>query len=142
MFLHLQQLASVLIAQAPASGPQGGASGCADNMFLMPVIMMAILYVVWILPARKEKKQHEQMLENLKRGDEIITTSGILGTVTDIIDKVITIEIAKNVKIRVLRSAIAKSVKDPKADQKSDDKSKKESTSAPDVSKETKPSKT
>jgi preprotein translocase subunit YajC len=136
MFLHLQQLASVLIAQAPAGGAQPGASGCQDNMFLMPVIMMAILYFVWILPARKEKKQHETMLEALKRGDEIITTSGILGTVTDIVDKVITVEISKNVKIRVLRTAIAKRVDDlkSKADESSADKGA--------GSKETKPSKT
>src|SRR5437870_1345148 len=113
MFLHLQQLAALLTAQA---GPPQAGGGCTDNSQLfLPIVMMAILYVVWILPARKERKQHQTMIDQLKRGDEIVTTSGILGTVSDIVDKVITIEVAKNVKIRVLRSAISKRVEEPKA---------------------------
>lgn len=107
-----------------------------DTPFLF-VILAAILYFVVIAPGRKERKQHEAMLGSLMRGDEVLTTGGILGTVTDISDKIITVEIAKNTKIRVLRTAIArKVVEDPNAAAaKPDDK-------AAGVSKETKPSKT
>lgn len=113
MLPNLQQLASVLYAQTEAPAASGG---CAEsNPLMLPVIMIAILYVVWILPSQRERKKHGAMLEALKRNDEVITTSGMIGTITDINDKVFTLEIAKGVKIRVLRSAIAKKMEEPAA---------------------------
>src|SRR5262245_43445030 len=113
MFVHLQHLALALIAQ---TAEQPAARGCTDNNALfMPIVMMAILYFVWILPARKERKSHQAMLENLKRGDEVITNSGLFGTIADITDKTYTLEIAKNVKIKILKSAVSRRAEDPKA---------------------------
>lgn len=80
----------------------------------LPLVMIAILYVIWIRPATKERKSQQAMLEALKRGDEIVTTSGILGTIADISEGFLTIEVAKNVKIRVLKSAVAKRLEEPK----------------------------
>ena len=97
-----------------------------NNALFLPIVMMGILYVVWILPARKERKTHQSMLENLKRGDEVITASGLFGTITDITEKTYTLEIAKNVKIKILKSAVSRRAEDPKAaakDEKSDAKS-------------------
>lgn len=123
MFAELQELASVLIGQT--GGPAGGAvpGGCAEaGQLPLLIIMMGIFYFVMILPARKERKQHQSMLENLKRGDEVVTSSGIFGTVADISPREITLEIAKNVKVRFLRSAISKKAEAP-ADDKAADKS-------------------
>lgn len=108
MWSHLQQLVPLLVAQAEQGAPPG--SGCAGaNQTMFPfVIMMAILYFVWMRPASKERKQHQEMLDALKRGDQIVTTSGIIGTLADIKPKILTIEVARNVKINVLRSAVAK----------------------------------
>ncbi|MEQ8279646.1 MAG: preprotein translocase subunit YajC [Deltaproteobacteria bacterium] len=92
----------------------------------LPIVMMLILYFVWIRPAGKERRQQQAMLDALKRGDEIVTSSGILGTISDISDKVMTIEVAKNVKIRVLKSAVSKRV----ADLSSDDEKKSESSTS------------
>ena len=103
MFSHLPQVLLLLPAQAP-----GGGAGCADPNMLLPVVMIAILYFLWIRPAGKERKQREDMLGQLKREDEVITSSGIIGTIKDMTEKVVTIEVARNTKIRVLRSAIAK----------------------------------
>jgi preprotein translocase subunit YajC len=137
MFLNLQQLATVLIAQNP-TGPAQGAGGCADSsQFLLPVIMMAILYVVWILPARKERKTHAAMLEQLQSGDDVVTSSGIVGTVREIVDKVVTIETTKNVKIRILKSHVQKKLEEVKATAKSEEKSDAKTGS----SKESKPTK-
>ena len=77
--------------------------------------MMLILYFIWIRPATKERKTQQQMLESLKRGDEVVTNSGILGSIADISDAILTIQVDKNVKIRVLKSAIAKRIEEPKA---------------------------
>jgi preprotein translocase subunit YajC len=114
VFLHLQQIAALLIAQAPPA--DGRPQGCIENnALLLPAIMMAILYFVFFRPQSKERKEHQKMLEALKRGDEVVTNSGIFGTVADIVDKTVTLEIAKGVKVRFLKSAIAKRAEDLKA---------------------------
>lgn len=126
MFAQLQQVASLLAAQTDAPGP----AGCSRVDLFLPIAMMAILYFIWIRPASKERKQHQQMLENLKRGDEVLTQSGIIGTVADISDAVVTLEVARNVKIRVLKSTVSKRMKDiPAGDEgkkKDEDKKKDE----------------
>ena len=114
MFPQLRQLASVLAAQTPTEP-----MGCARGDFLLPIIMLAILYIVWMRPAGKERKAHQQMLDSLKRGDEVVTNSGIIGTVADIADRIVTVEVARNVKVRILKSAVAKRTADiPKPEEK------------------------
>lgn len=124
MSSHLQQVALLLAAQ---NGPEGGPGGCAGRPdMLLPIILIAILYFVWIRPASRERKQHQEMLDQLKRGDEVITNSGIIGTITDMSERIITLEVARNVKIKVIRSAVAKTTADLKAKESegsSDDKS-------------------
>jgi preprotein translocase subunit YajC len=122
MLPQLQQVASLLAAQTAEQA--GDASGPRLDL-LLPLIMMAVLYFVWIRPASKERKQHQTMLEALKRGDEVVTTSGLLGQVADISERVITLEVAKNVKVRLLRSAIARKVEPAKdkAEEKAPEKS-------------------
>src|SRR5688572_8874935 len=110
MSSHLQHLA-LLLASQTQQPEGGGATGCpagGGSQMLMMVIMMAILYFVWIRPAGNERKKHAQMLEQLKRGDEVITNSGMFGTIADMDDKTITLEVARNVKIKLLRSAISR----------------------------------
>lgn len=114
MFAHLQQVAVLLASQAgQGDAPAGGCAGRPDMM--LPIIMIAILYFVWIRPASKERKQHQEMVDTLKRGDEVLTTSGMIGTISDMSERIITLEVARNVKIKVLRSAIAKSTAELRA---------------------------
>lgn len=108
MFPELQHLAPLLVAQAPQGGCAGG-----QEQLLLPIIMFAILYFVWIRPASKERKTHAEMLKNLKRGDKVVTTSGMIGTIADKSEETLTVEVARNVKIEMLKSAIAKRVKTP-----------------------------
>lgn len=95
-----------MTAQSGAQGP----AGCAESGVFLPVVMIAILYFVWILPTQRERKKHQAVLDTLKRGDEVLTNAGLFGTITDITDKVFTIEIAKNVKVRVLKSSVARKI--------------------------------
>jgi preprotein translocase subunit YajC len=118
MISLVREVALLALAQTP-----DGAGGCAGGeglAGLTPIlIMFAIVYFVVVVPSRKERKQHQAMLEALKRGDEVVTSSGIVGTITDMADKFLTLEISRNVKIRILRSAIAnKFVEEKKADEK------------------------
>lgn len=106
MFPELQQLASVAAAQAASGGCEGG-----QGQLLLPIILFAILYFVWLRPASKERKDHAEMLKNLKRGDRVITTSGMLGTIADKSETTVTLEVSRNVKIEMVKSAVAKRVK-------------------------------
>jgi len=122
MYAQLHQVAVLLAAQTSA---EGGGQGWIQADFILPVVMMAVLYFVWIRPANRERKSHQSMLEALKRGDEVVTSAGILGTVADISEQVITLEVSRNVKIRVLKSTVQKRTQDPKSSEvKKDDKAK------------------
>ena len=91
---------TVLLAAAPA--PQGGGFG----MLLFPIVLIAIMYFLMIRPQMKRQKEHQAMLGKLTRGDEVLTSGGLAGVVTEIGDNFVTLEVADNVRIRVQRSAI------------------------------------
>jgi len=119
MVSHIQELARLLMSQdAPA--PAAGGSGDFFSQFGFIFLMLPIFYFLVIGPARKEKKTHQTMLDALKRGDEIVTTSGMLGTIVDMDDIFITLEVAKGVKLKVLKTAIGTRYT-PKADPKKEE---------------------
>jgi len=85
----------------------GGAAGILGNPLTMMVIVMGIFYVMLILPQQRQRKKVQAMLQALKSGDKIITSSGIYGTVNGIDGDTIILKVADQVKIRIARSAIA-----------------------------------
>ncbi|HEY8032488.1 MAG TPA: preprotein translocase subunit YajC [Methylocella sp.] len=89
---------------APAVVPTSGDM----LMQLVPfVIIFAIAYVFVIRPQRKKAKDHANLIKNTRRGDSVITTGGLIGKVTKVVDDAeLELEIAPNVKVRVLRSMI------------------------------------
>ncbi|MDI6845119.1 MAG: preprotein translocase subunit YajC [Candidatus Saccharicenans sp.] len=92
------------------SQQQTAPAGQSGNMLvgLLPFILVfVIFYLLIILPQRKKQKQHQQMINNLKPGDRVITSGGIFGTVMDVHPDRIELKIAANVKVDVLKSAIA-----------------------------------
>lgn len=74
------------------------------------VAMVAIFYLLILRPQQKREKQRQGFISALKRGDEVVTSSGLLGRVEGMTDQVITLEIADGVRVKVLRSAIVSSV--------------------------------
>jgi len=85
----------------------GGAAGILGNPLTMMIIVMGIFYVMLILPQQRQRKKVQAMLQALKSGDKVITSSGIYGTVNGIDGETIILKIADQVKIRIARSAIA-----------------------------------
>jgi len=71
------------------------------------VIIMVIFYVLLILPAQKRQKKTQEMLNALKNGDKVVTTGGMFGTIVGLEGDSIQLRIADQVKVKVLRSAIA-----------------------------------
>ena len=93
---------------------QTAAAKSAGGMFemLMPLaLMFLVFYFLLIRPQQKKSKQHQELLKNLKKGDEVVTASGIYGTVSDLKDALIVLEVANNVRIRVDRHQIGRVVK-------------------------------
>jgi preprotein translocase subunit YajC len=78
----------------------------ASPIFLL-ILMFVVFYFLLIRPQQKKQKEHQKMLQNLKKGDDVVTASGIFGKVTGITDNVATIEIADKVRIKILRAQIA-----------------------------------
>ncbi len=104
LFVTTFAAATTAFAQAAPGGP------APMYMQLIPfAFMMVVLYFLMIRPQAKKAKTHTEFLQKLKRGDEVVLASGILGTVEGLTDKFITLEIAPNVRIKVLRSQIATS---------------------------------
>lgn len=85
---------------------QAGGSGGGTSMILIFVAMFAIMYFMIIRPQQKQVKQHNAMLASLKKGDEVVTQGGVIGRITLITDKVITLEVSNGVKVRVLKGSI------------------------------------
>jgi preprotein translocase subunit YajC len=91
-------------AYAQAAGQTQGGLGMS---LLFPILLLGVMYFLMIRPQMKRQKEHRAMLEKLAKGDEVLTNGGIAGTVTDIGENFITVEIADNVRIRVQKGAIA-----------------------------------
>jgi len=93
------------IAMANNAGGQAGARPGYEGLVML-VVMFAIFYFLLIRPQQKRAKQHRQLLDALKIGDEIVTAGGIHGKIAALQDKVVSVEIATGVKIKVNRSSI------------------------------------
>ena len=88
----------------------GGAAGAggAFQAFLPLILIFVVFYFLLIRPQQKKMKQHREMLDAIRRGDKIITGGGILATVVKVDnDQELTVEIAKDVKVKVQRATIS-----------------------------------
>lgn len=76
--------------------------------FMAPMVLMVVIfYFLLIRPQQKKAKEQRQFLENLKRGDRVITSGGIVGEIVAINDQILTVEIAEKVRVEVGRPYIA-----------------------------------
>lgn len=99
----------MLIELAYAMTPQGGQDGQGGMMSTLILFgMMALIFYFFLIrPQSKRQKEHQSLLSDLKRGDEVVTGGGIIGRVHSVTDNVITVEVAQNVRIRVVKAQIA-----------------------------------
>ena len=98
------------LAYAGALG-DGGAGGFGGFQALVPLLLMfAVFYFILIRPQQQKQKKHREVLQNLKTGDQVITSGGLYGTIVGIDEQKITLRIADNVKVEVGRSFVASRV--------------------------------
>lgn len=95
----------MLISEAWAQGAGTPAGGGIESMLLI-VVMFVVLYFLMIRPQMKRAKEHKTMIDALQKGDEVVTSGGILGRISKISDNYITLEIAANIEVHVQRPAV------------------------------------
>jgi preprotein translocase subunit YajC len=89
---------------------QGGPAGGSDFLVqLIPILLMfVIFYFLLFRPQQQRAKQHREMVSNIRRGDTVVTSGGIIGKVTKVKDEnEIEVEIAENTRIRVIKGTVA-----------------------------------
>ncbi|MEI6152807.1 MAG: preprotein translocase subunit YajC [Deltaproteobacteria bacterium] len=100
------------IAHAMGNQAASGQGGASQWMGLLPLVLLfVVFYFLLIRPQQKRAKQQKLFIENLKKGDKVITSGGLYGTITGITDDSVTIEIAEKVRVKVLKSAVVDKAK-------------------------------
>lgn len=97
---------STLLPLAQATNPPGGGLGS-----FLPIILLFVgMWFLIIAPQRKRQKAHDKMLSELQTGDEIVTSGGIYGTITNVKDDRFVVRIADNTKIELGRAFVANKI--------------------------------
>jgi len=93
-------------AYAQAAGGPGGSD--LFGMLFPLILIMAVFWFLLIRPQQKKMKQHQEMIANLRRGDTVVTSGGMIGKISKVIDEhEIMVEVAENMKLRFQASAVA-----------------------------------
>jgi len=95
-----------LFAMLPGAAASG-AEGPSPFSMLLPILgMLLIFYFLMIRPQQKRQKEVQKMLSAVKKGDRVLTASGLYGTVAGVKDDVLVLQIADNVKVEMVKSAV------------------------------------
>lgn len=95
------------IAYAMGQGGAAGEGGGGFSAFIPLILMFVIFYFLLIRPQQKKSKALREMVNNLKKGDRIITSGGIHGRITGLSDTTLTVEISEKVRVKVNRANVA-----------------------------------
>ncbi len=98
-------------ADAASATSQGGLVS-----FIPLILIFVVFYFLLIRPQQKKAKDHQAFLKDLKKGDQVVTSGGMHGEITGITDKVVTLQIADNIRVKVSRSYILGSISTLSAD--------------------------
>ena len=107
-----------IFAQTATPAPQGGLFGGGTTMILVYVLLFGAMYFFMIAPQRKKQKEHEKMLTSLQSGDEIVTTGGMFGVITNVKEDRFVVRIADNTKVEIGKGFIQTVLKKTEATEK------------------------
>lgn len=94
------------IADAGANAAAAGQAPDPLASLILPIGLVVLFYFFLIRPQSKRQKEHKQMVADLKKGEEVLTSGGILGKISNIDDDFITLEIAKEVSLTIQKNAV------------------------------------
>ncbi|MDR9432730.1 MAG: preprotein translocase subunit YajC [Spiribacter sp.] len=89
-------------ALAQSGEPTAGLTG-----LIFPIALIVIFYFLLIRPQQKRAKEHKKLVQNLGKGDEVLTTGGIVGRITDVGDTFTSLELAEGLEVRLQKTAVA-----------------------------------
>jgi preprotein translocase subunit YajC len=101
----------LLLAMAPTPDGSGGGGGLISTLIMFGAIF-AIFYFMIIRPQQKRAKEREKLLSAIQKGDKVILTSGLYGTVAGLEEKTCLIDVGNNVKMKFDRSAVSSVIKE------------------------------
>ena len=101
---------TVDVAYAAAQSPGGGGAGSIATQLVFFAAIFAIFYFLLIRPQQKQRREREEMLRAVKRGDRVVTSGGLHGTVAGLDEHTVTVRVADQVKLVFDRSAIGRIV--------------------------------
>ncbi len=97
--------------QIPSPGPVAqespGGGGLLGSPFLFLAAMLLLMWALIIRPQQRQRKQHTEMLKQIRKGDMVVTGGGIHGKVTGVADDVLTVEIADRVRVKLSKSSVS-----------------------------------
>lgn len=99
-------LSASLSFTAPAFAQEAG-GGDLLSALALPLLLLLIFYFLLIRPQQRRQKQHRQMVDGVKRGDTVVSSGGLIGKVTKVTENELHVEIADNVKVKILRGMVA-----------------------------------
>ena len=95
------------LAYAMGPGPQSGGGIAAVLPQLVPIVLvLGIFFFLVIRPQQRDRRNREQMLAALKKGDRVITSGGLIGTIVNVTDRRVTLKLGDSVRVECVRSAI------------------------------------
>lgn len=97
---------SLFISEAVAQSSNGAPQGGGMFQIVLLVGMFAAMYFLLIRPQKKRQKEHQQLIEGINKGDEVVMSSGILGKVTDVGDVYLTLDVGENVNLKFQKFAV------------------------------------
>ncbi len=97
-----------LLQSQAAAGGQTAAAGSSWSMWIMLILIFVVMWFFMIRPQRKQQKELQKFREGLKKGDKVVTIGGIYGTVLEVKEKTLLLEVDSNVKIRVDKNSVVK----------------------------------
>lgn len=102
---------------APPPGDANAGGGLMSTLIMFGAIF-AIFYFMILRPQQKKQKQHQQMIESLKKGDKVVMSGGLHGNVAGIDEKTLLVQVADNVKMKFERSAVVSVLREGDAEKK------------------------
>ena len=106
-------LLTLLQAQAPAAGQQGGGM----TMWIMLILIFVVMWIFMIAPQRKQQKKMEEFRKSLKKGDKVVTAGGIYGTIAEVSEgeKTVLLKVDGDVKLRVDKASLQRDFSESEA---------------------------
>jgi preprotein translocase subunit YajC len=105
------------LAYAMGMPPQSGGGAGSVLIQLMPIaLVLVIFFFLVIRPQQRERRRRDEMLANLKKGDRVVTSGGLIGTVVGLSERKLTLKVSDSVRVECLRSAVTGLDSNGKAD--------------------------